>query len=474
MSSTVANKTSQPLPHLDQTIAVDQLHSATAIYTADAVVNSLLDKLDWPHEPGKLLDPSAGDGSFIIAALARLDLANNPHQIDRVRGWEIHSGAAADAKKRIAAYLETHGYTPSSARTAADTIIINNDFLTHGPTTDTFRFIAGNPPYLRFQRLPELFKQIYINHLPPHAKADILHAFIDACTHILPADGTIAIICSDRVLFNSNAKQLRERIGRTLGISHLARLDPSTSFYRPKTRVRNSPPRIHPVELILTPLSTGSSPIDGSPISLTDRGRSQHIGPTLKDIAKVSIAPWLGPRGIFVVTGELAQNLLDAGADLIPALDTDDINPDDTIRNLTLYAIRTSRNEHPVPAADNHLRKHRDRMPKRGQDRSYWTPPETINLPLNEPSLLIPRIAKRLRAIPLPPGILPINHNLSVISTGRASLEQIQNILLSPQSQHWIAENAPRLEGGYLSITTTLLRRLPVNPDYLATIPQPN
>jgi len=41
--------------------------------------------------------------------------------------------------------------------------------------------------------------------------------------------------------------------------------------------------------------------------------------------------------------------------------------------------------------------------------------PETITLSLDKPMLMIPRIAKRLRAIPIPAGVLPINHNLTVV-----------------------------------------------------------
>ncbi|HKU51685.1 MAG TPA: hypothetical protein VJQ25_04405, partial [Nitrospira sp.] len=76
-------------------------------------------------------------------------------------------------------------------------------------------------------------------------------------------------------------------------------------------------------------------------------------------------------------------------------------------------------------------------MPKRGQDRPYWVPPEPINLPLDKPSLLVPRIARRIRAIPIPPGVLPINHNLSVVSTTDRSLDDLKTLLTSEASHAW-------------------------------------
>lgn len=71
--------------------------------------------------------------------------------------------------------------------------------------------------------------------------------------------------------------------------------------------------------------------------------------------------------------------------------------------------------------------------------------------------------AKCLRAIPLPAGVLPINHNLSVIScSSKYDLSCLRERLTCDRSQDWIQRHAARLENGYLSITTTLLRELPV------------
>jgi hypothetical protein len=453
-----------PQPLIDVSVSpIDQLHAATAVYTSTHIVDQLLDRLPWPGEPGNLLDPAAGDGSFILRALERLNPATNPSSINRIHGWEIHPGAADEARTRIVSFLQQHAFTYTDARRAANRMIVNKDFLTNGPEHGQFRFIAGNPPYLRFQRLPDYFKTLYTNHVPSYARADLLHSFLNSCRNLLPADGMIAIICSDRVLFNANASELRRIIGLTFGISHLERLDAATSFYRPKQRVRNSPPRIHPVALVLAPISTGAFPMSGSAISPDAPGYSEPLGPTLKDIARVAIAPWLGPNGIFVITGDTATQLANQDATLIPAVDTDDIDPNlDTLLPLTRFAIRTFRDQPPVPAVNKHLLAQQARMPKRGQNRPYWIPPEPINLPLDKPSLLIPRIARRIRAIPIPAGVLPINHNLSVVSTTDRSLDDIKTVLTSDASHAWLQRNAARLENGYYSITTTLLRRLPI------------
>lgn len=447
-----------------RTAAIEDIHAATALYTVDHIVDALLDRLGWPGVHGRLLDPSAGDGSFVLRALRRLDVTNH-NEIERVQGWELHPGAAHEARTRITDYLQSQRWNPNEARIAAQRLIVNKDFLTDGPAEGEFHIIAGNPPYLRFQRLPGYFKDLYSNCLPKYARGDLLHSFLDWCVKILPPEGAIGMVCSDRFLFNSTAAALRQAMGSRVGISYLARLDPATSFYRPKRRVSGTPPRIHPVEIVLRPLAAGAYPLTAAPISpdeaLSHNGK--RTGPTLSDIATVSLAPWLGPLGVFVVTGREATLLREAGADLVDAVDTDDIDGE-TLQPATRFAIRTDPAGPPVlRVVDRHLQTRRHLMPPRGQQRPYWLPPELIKLPLDRPALLIPRIARQLRAVTLPAGVLPLNHNLSVVSArDDVTLEELRTILLSTKSQEWIRRNAARLESGYLSITTRLLRRMPV------------
>lgn len=99
-------------------------------------------------------------------------------------------------------------------------------------------------------------------------------------------------------------------------------------------------------------------------------------------------------------------------------------------------------------------------MPQRGRRATRWLPPETFShrLPLAVDAVLVPRIAKRLTAIRLPAGFLPVNHNLVVVS-GHAP-EVVQGWLNAPEVQAQADAIALRLENGYASYTATLLRQL--------------
>lgn len=445
--------------------AINALHAATAIYTREPVVDELLDAVDWPRGRRRLVDPSCGDGMFLGRALVRL-LREAPDidgdtLADVLQGWELHPVAAQHSRERIAETLAQHGWHPDTASAVATRMVRQADFLLQGPTTPYCHVIAGNPPYLRWANVPALLREEYAAALPRHAVADLLHSFLERCSAALLPDGEVALVTADRWLFNLGAAKLREAIGKRLAIDQLRRLDPSTAFYRPKDRRAGSPPRIHPVSVVLRRPSSASFPLSAAPVFPDQLAHpNQHRGPTLGDIASVTLAPWLGTKGIFVVDQSTAATL--PAEHLVPAIDTDDIR-DGILQTPTRFAIRTHPDRPPPPAILSHLEANMHRMAKRGLRKIPWLPPESWHKrTLDTPILLVPRIARTLRPVRVQPGLLPMNHNLSIVAADRATLDEIEAVLCSAEANAWMQAHAARLESGFFSLTTKLLRQLPV------------
>lgn len=61
----------------------------------------------------------------------------------------------------------------------------------------------------------------------------------------------------------------------------------------------------------------------------------------------------------------------------------------------------------------------------------------------------------------MPVGILPVDHG--IVSVEEAYLEQLEAALKCPEAEAWVRARAPRLEGNDFSLTTTLLRDMPLN-----------
>lgn len=461
---------------LARTEAVERLHHATAIYTAAPIVDDLLGRLDWPRDGRKLVDPSCGDGMFLERALGKLLAASGQARpsVDSLRaqveGWEVHAGACIEARARVAATLSRHGYDHTLATEAAESMVHNRDFLTEGPRTPTYHAVAGNPPYLRWVNVPRVLQDEYSRHVPAFAAYDLLHSFLERCSRSIHPNGQIGLVTSDRWLFNSGASQLRAELGARLAISHLERLDAGSVFYRPKNRRAGTPPRIHPVSVVLnaTAKSDEGSEVLQDVRVLTERpiypgvDESRYEGmPTLEQIAEVRIAPWLGTPGIFVVDEDVAAQL--PGEYLVPAVDTDDIDGG-SLGVPKRFAIKTEPGEQPCQVVMEHLQRNMHKMAARGRRGVFWMPPETFHrMDLSCESLLVPRIATSPKAVRVPPGILPINHNLSIVSAEPGVLNRVEAALRSPLAAQWVRDFAPRLENGYFSLCTTLLRKMPID-----------
>jgi len=439
--------------------AIDAIHSHTAIFTCDDVIDRMLDEVEWPRTTGRLLDPGAGHGDVLLRALVRIDLPyDDVDALDaRLEGWEFHPEAAAIARSRISDALQERGWSRKCADQAGLRIVRQRDFLLDGPAMRTFEMIVGNPPYIHRSRIPRDYRTEMDQVVPHYARHDMMHPYLEACSRHLAPGGRLAMVTSDRWLFNVNTATLRETLGSRLTFDRVERLGTDSPFYVPKTRRRNSPPRVHPVMVVARNAAGRGIRMDAAPVPLDDAARDGD-GPTLADHARVMVAPWMGAEGIFVVRRDATAIPDDM---LIPCVVSADIHPtEDRLLPLSCGVIRTGA-ERPDGRVMEHLRRELPRMAPRGRRTPEWLPPTTFahKLPLARPGLLIPRIARRLRPIPLPAGVMPVNSNLVIADCDDP--EALAAWLTEPAQQGWVARNAPPLEGGYLSITTTLLRRLP-------------
>lgn len=444
--------------------AIDALHAATAIYTAEPIVDRLLDMLDWPNGDRKLVDTSCGDGAFLARALERL-LAVEPDATGRrlatlINGWEIHYFAACEARARLAAIIRRHGRSAGDPEDVALAMVRVGDFLTQVPRVPTWDCITGNPPFLRYTNVPQPLRGEYERTLPDYAQSDMLHSFVDAAARTLRPGGEIALVTSDRWLFNENAARLRAVIGERMGVAHLERLDVTSAFYRPKDRRAGTPPRIHPVAIVLREADRCSTGLTSEPL-FPDAQAALAGERTLGDVARVRLAPWLGTPGVFVVDAAAAARL--PADSLVPAVNAKDIR-DGELQAFARWAIRTERGVVPPAAISVHLATSSHSMCQRGRRNLPWGPPEPFDrVDLGQPSLLIPRIARTLKPVRLPAGVLPIDHGLSIVSAGESSLDEIEEQLLRPEALEWVRSRAARLENGWFSLTTRLLRRIPVD-----------
>ena len=436
-------------------IDVEALHRATALYTEADVVAGVLAAAGWPRA-GALLDPSCGDGAFLVAAIAALAPAPGSDVASRIAGIEIHPGSADEARDGVEAALVALAWPRDRAQAAARAMVRTGDFLTVDPTR--FATIVGNPPYVRYAHLPDAFKARYAS-LPSHERADLQNAFLARCARIAEgADARIAMITSDRWLSNATAGPLRAAVGLRFRVGHCERLDAATSFRRPKRRTGGTPPRVHPVRIVLGP----EGRTIGSRAFAVEEG-ADLAGPTLSDHATVRLGPWLGSKGGFTFGRDVMEALLPhvrverGGVSIVPAATARDVGADGRLRPPSTWALLTRPDHEPGEALRRHLE-----AAGPLDARRWWMPRERATLDLASEAIVVPRIARTIRAVRLEPGRLPVDHALYVVSSGSMAIAEIAAALTGEEAAEHARRNAPRLEDGYLDIRASLIRTVPL------------
>lgn len=204
--------------------AIEALHSRCGVYTKPEVVKRILDAVGWRSNAdlskSRLLEPAAGDGAFVVEAVRRLATSclrhgkglKTPVLIDRIRAFELHPNEAARARSRIIDTLRKLGAHHRTAKACAETWIVTGDFLLADLSAENFTHAVGNPPYVRWPKIPLKLKTRYDRNLPRNMiGGDLFLPFLDRALESLVPKGRCGFLCSDRWRFMAFAEGFRKK-----------------------------------------------------------------------------------------------------------------------------------------------------------------------------------------------------------------------------------------------------------------------
>jgi type I restriction-modification system DNA methylase subunit len=166
------------------------------VYTPAFVVEKMLDDIEFYGNnvlDKKILDPSCGDGQFLIEVVKRI-LKYSPDydlekQLQNVYGWDIDPVAVSECINNLNRLVEPYNlniqwniYVKNSLYEIEK--YKNNVFFSN---VEKFDVIIGNPPYIRIQHLDEQQRK-YIQKNYSFCKkgsTDIYIAFFELCFNLL-------------------------------------------------------------------------------------------------------------------------------------------------------------------------------------------------------------------------------------------------------------------------------------------------
>jgi hypothetical protein len=197
-----------------------------AIFTRREVVDFILDLVGYtaakPLYELRLLEPSFGNGDFLIPAIERLFDSLERHGFpgdvplppleNCIRAVELHESTFVATRTRLLALLQARGLSPAGAETLAARWLTQGDFLL--TTLDSpFDVVVGNPPYVRQERVPAVLMAEYRARFATiYDRADLYIPFIEASLRSLKEGGQLGFICADRWMKNRYGGPLRKLI----------------------------------------------------------------------------------------------------------------------------------------------------------------------------------------------------------------------------------------------------------------------
>lgn len=189
------------------------------VYTNEEVVNFILSLTglntlsDFLGK--KILDPSVGEGAFVIPLIRRILEVSANNEIDIINCFKNITLVELDPKKieilksNISSELCTHSTNYESYLKYIN--IINDDYLL--ANTDRYDVIIGNPPYVRYDNIPtdkvEIYKRLFSCF---KNRSDLYILFIEKGIKSLNKNGILSFICADRWLNNQYGISLKKTI----------------------------------------------------------------------------------------------------------------------------------------------------------------------------------------------------------------------------------------------------------------------
>lgn len=203
------------------------------VFTSPDVVSYMLDIVGYVSDKNlssvKILEPSCGEGEFIVEISRRLRESSRKFGFDfskafknNIYAFDIDYNKIEKCKARLAEY---------GIGISINDNIRQADFLTEQiPDVD---IVVGNPPYIRYEQIPQdklaNYRQLFHTL---HYRADLYILFFEKTLKSLSPGGQHCFICSNRWLKNEYGKKLRSWIASSFRLETIISLEKASDAFQ--------------------------------------------------------------------------------------------------------------------------------------------------------------------------------------------------------------------------------------------------
>jgi hypothetical protein len=486
-----------------------------AVYTRRETVDFILNLVgylpDRPLHQYTLLEPSFGNGDFLVRAVERLVTSYlHTSSLDTavrdlcsaIVGIEIDPDAAAETVGRLTELLARFGFDLDQTCSLLGAWLRNDDFLL-ADIRSRFDFVVGNPPYVRQELIPDRLMAEYRSRYETiYDRADLYIPFIERSLNLLKDAAILGFICSDRWMKNKYGGPLRAMVAGGYHLKYYVDMVDTQAFHTDvsaypaifvisrerggKTRIAHRPKVEAPVlEALASALAGGNGSttvpvvevgnvINGSEPWILDSLDQLNIVRRLE--ASFPLLEEVGCKvGIGVATG--------ADKAYVARFDELDVEPDRKLPLVTTKGIVSGTVQWQGlgvvnPFNDDGTLVDLDSFPKlkryfearrtvisgrncaRRNPLSWYRTIDRINPALlREKKLLIPDIKGEANVV-YEAGLYYPHHNLYYIVSAEWDLRALQAVLRSGIARLFVGVYSTQMRGGYLRYQAQYLRRI--------------
>ncbi len=234
-----------PVSDALELLSASGAESRGAVFTRKEVVDFMLDLAGYlpsrPLHTQRALEPSFGDGDFLLPLVDRLLAAARNHGAAMgpaslgpcIRAVELHGDSFRATNRRLVSRLVEAGVSSPDAAALAKTWLVEGDFLL-SPFDDAFDFVVGNPPYVRQEMIPDPLLRVYRDLFDTiYDRADLYIPFIEKSLGLLKSGGMLAFICSDRWMKNRYGSKLRRFVSNGYRLRYFVDMVDTDAFNVP-------------------------------------------------------------------------------------------------------------------------------------------------------------------------------------------------------------------------------------------------
>ena len=478
-----------------------------AVHTRPEIAEFILDSVGWiksePLDSLCLLEPSVGEGDFLLPAVERLMSRFSTDDLsiqNCIRAVEVNRTALQRCRERLHTLLVEKGWSPNIVDGVLEKWLLHDDFLSVSFDRN-FSHIVGNPPYIRLEHLPkELLKAYRSRWSSLFDRADLYVAFIENSLELLKPEGRLGFICADRWMKNRYGGPLRSIVAKEFHLESYVDFTGCPAFfdevdaYPAVTIIRKG--RGDSTRVAFRPAISRECLV---PLAKALTSRKEHPQVTLLSGICRGDQPWsFNENGGMDIIRKLEANfpVLEAtgckvgigvatGADAIfIAPDAHlDVEPERKLPLVTTKDIRNGEVEwggryvlnpfeddgrlvdpNQYPKFRAYIESHREIIQKRNvairNPKGWFRTIDRIHASLTStPKLLIPDIKGEAHVV-FEKGCYYPHHNLYFVTSESWDLKVLQMILRSRIAHGFIVAYSPRMRGNFLRFQAQYLRRI--------------